>query len=74
MARTAIIEAPGGPEQFRIVDRDVATPGPGEIRIRHEACGLNFIDVYQRTGLYPLKCRMRWAWRPLASSRPWARG
>jgi len=30
-----------------------ATPGPGEVRIRHAACGLNFIDVYFRTGLYP---------------------
>jgi NADPH2:quinone reductase len=55
MARTAIIEAPGGPEQFRIVDREVGRPRTGEIRIRHEACGLNFIDVYQRTGLYPLE-------------------
>jgi NADPH2:quinone reductase len=55
MARTAIIEKPGGPEQFQIVDREVLTPGPGEVRIRQEACGLNFIDVYQRTGLYPLE-------------------
>jgi NADPH2:quinone reductase len=55
MARVAIIEEPGGPEQFRIVERDVGAPGPGEIRIRHDACGLNFIDVYQRTGLYPLE-------------------
>lgn len=55
MTKTAIIEEPGGPEQFRIVDRDVGEPGPGQIRIRHEACGLNFIDVYQRTGLYPLE-------------------
>ncbi|MCR9069431.1 MAG: quinone oxidoreductase [Rhodobacteraceae bacterium] len=54
MARTAIIEAPGGPEQFKIVDLEVGEPGPGEIRIRHKAVGLNFIDVYQRTGLYPL--------------------
>jgi hypothetical protein len=46
---------PGGPEQFRIVDMEVGDPGPGQIRIRHEACGLNFIDVYQRTGLYPLQ-------------------
>jgi hypothetical protein len=46
---------PGGPEQFRIVDHEVGDPGPGQIRIRHEACGLNFIDVYQRTGLYPLQ-------------------
>ena len=54
MAKTAIIEEAGGPEKLRIVDREVGAPGPGEIRLRHEACGLNFIDVYQRTGLYPL--------------------
>ena len=53
-AKTAIIEAFGGPEQLRLVQRDVGAPGPGEVRIRHEVCGLNFIDVYQRTGLYPL--------------------
>ncbi len=55
MAQTAIIEEYGGPEQFRVVDREVGKPGPGEIRIVHKACGLNFIDVYQRTGLYPLE-------------------
>ena len=55
MAKTAIIEAHGGPEQFRIVDRDVGAPGPGEIRIAHKAIGLNYIDVYQRTGLYPME-------------------
>lgn len=55
MAKTAIIEKAGGPENFVIVDREVGDPGPGEIRIRHEACGLNFIDVYQRIGLYPLE-------------------
>ncbi|MFC2968768.1 quinone oxidoreductase family protein [Acidimangrovimonas pyrenivorans] len=55
MAQTVIIEAFGGPEQLKLVDRPVGEPGPGEIRIRHEACGLNFIDVYQRTGLYPLE-------------------
>ena len=54
MAKTVIIEAPGGPEAYKFVDREVGEPGPGEIRIRHHACGLNFIDVYQRTGLYPL--------------------
>lgn len=42
----------GGPEQMQLVDIDVGDPGPGEIRIRHAACGLNFIDVYQRSGLY----------------------
>lgn len=51
---TAIqIDAFGGPERLRLVQRPVGEPGPGEIRIRHHACGLNFIDVYQRTGLYP---------------------
>ncbi len=54
MARTVVIEAPGGPEAMALVDRLVGEPGPGEIRIRHMACGLNFIDVYQRSGLYPL--------------------
>ena len=46
------ITAYGGPEQMRLVDLLVGEPGAGEIRIRHHACGLNFIDVYQRTGLY----------------------
>ena len=48
------IDQPGGPEQMKLVDVTVGEPGPGEIRIRHHAIGLNFIDVYQRTGLYPL--------------------
>ncbi len=46
------ITAYGGPEQMRMVELPVGEPGAGEIRIRHHACGLNFIDVYQRTGLY----------------------
>ncbi|MFG6485799.1 quinone oxidoreductase family protein [Roseateles sp. BYS78W] len=52
--KAAVIEAPGGPEQLKLVDVDVGAPGPGEIRIRHEACGLNYIDVYHRNGTYPL--------------------
>ena len=47
------IDQPGGPEQLKLVDVTVGDPGPGEIRIRHHAIGLNFIDVYQRSGLYP---------------------
>lgn len=54
MARTIIFEQTGGPEVLKLVDLEVGEPGPGEIRIRHKACGLNFIDVYQRTGLYPM--------------------
>ena len=53
MTRAIQITAFGGPEQLQLVDLHVGDPGPGEIRIRHHACGLNFIDVYQRTGLYP---------------------
>ena len=54
MARTVIIEETGGPEVLKLVDRPVGDPGPGEIRIAHRAVGLNFIDVYQRSGLYKL--------------------
>ncbi|MES2786481.1 MAG: quinone oxidoreductase [Pseudomonadota bacterium] len=48
------IMQPGGPEQLRITDVEVGEPGEGQIRIRHKAVGLNFIDVYHRTGAYPL--------------------
>ena len=48
------ITAIGGPEQLRMAEVAVGDPGPGEVRIRHHASGLNFIDVYHRTGLYPL--------------------
>ena len=54
MAKTVRLRKPGGPEELELVDLPVGEPGPGEIRIRHHAVGLNFIDVYQRTGLYPL--------------------
>lgn len=55
MVKTVIIEEHGGPEVLKIVDRPVGEPGPGQIRIRHAACGLNFIDVYQRSGLYQMQ-------------------
>jgi len=54
MSRAVQISQPGGPEQLKIADVAVGEPGPGEIRIRHHAVGLNFIDVYHRTGVYPL--------------------
>lgn len=54
-AKTVIIREFGGPEKLEFEERGVGAPGPGELRLRHEACGLNFIDVYQRTGLYPLE-------------------
>ena len=54
MTKAIQIAKHGGPEEMKIVDVAVGDPGPGEIRIRHKAIGLNFIDVYQRTGLYAL--------------------
>lgn len=45
---------PGGPDVLELVEADVAAPGPGEILIRQTAIGLNFIDTYHRTGLYPV--------------------
>jgi NADPH2:quinone reductase len=54
VSKAVRIERFGGPEEMQLVDVSVGEPGPGEVRIRHKAVGLNFIDVYQRTGLYPL--------------------
>ena len=53
-SRAIHIDQHGGPEQLKLVQITVGDPGPGEIRIRHHAVGLNFIDVYQRSGLYPM--------------------
>lgn len=53
MPRAIRIHQTGGPEVMRWEDIEVGAPGQGEIRIRHEAVGLNYIDVYFRTGLYP---------------------
>jgi NADPH2:quinone reductase len=54
MAQTVVIREHGGPEVLAIEDRPVGEPGPGQVRIRHRAIGLNFIDIYQRSGLYPM--------------------
>ena len=53
-SRAIQIHQHGGPEQLQLVQVSVGEPGPGQIRIRHKAVGLNFIDVYQRSGLYAL--------------------
>ncbi len=45
----------GGPEVLEVVDLPEPEPGAGEVRVRHRAVGLNFIDTYQRSGLYPVK-------------------
>lgn len=54
MSHAIKIHKTGGPEVLSWEEYDPGLPGPGEARIVHEAVGLNFIDVYHRTGLYPL--------------------
>ncbi len=54
-ATQAFIEQTGGPEVIQWREVDLPVPGPGEVLIRHEAVGLNFIDTYLRTGLYPMR-------------------
>ena len=54
MTKAIIIHETGGPEVLRWDEYDPGQPGKGEVLLRQEAVGLNFIDVYHRTGLYPL--------------------
>lgn len=55
MSKAIVIAAHGGPEALEFKDWPVGDPGPGHLRIRQHAIGVNFVDVYQRTGLYPTK-------------------
>jgi NADPH:quinone reductase len=65
MSKAVVIEQVGGPEQLQLIDVTVGEPAAGEVRIRHHAVGLNYIDVYQRSGVYnlplPLKLGMEGA-------------
>ena len=54
MTHAIRIHKPGGPEVLQWDQIEVGAPGPGQVRLRHTAVGLNYIDVYHRTGLYPL--------------------
>lgn len=54
MVRAIRVHATGGPEVLRLEDVELAPPAEGEVRIRQRAIGLNFIDIYQRSGLYKL--------------------
>ena len=52
--RAIRFETTGGPEVLKLVEVETPTPGPSQVLIRHEAIGVNFIETYQRSGLYPM--------------------
>ena len=54
MSKAIRIQKNGGPEVMEYVDVEVGAPGPGEAQVRHQAIGVNFIDCYFRSGLYPM--------------------
>jgi NADPH2:quinone reductase len=71
MSHAIRIHRTGGPDVLKWEEVDVGEPGPGQVKLRHEAIGLNFIDVYHRTGLYPVltAARTRLSIRNRISSR-----
>jgi NADPH:quinone reductase len=58
MAKAIRFHKQGGPEVLQYDDVQVGDPGPGQARIRHTAIGVNFLDTYQRSGLYPMQLPM----------------
>lgn len=54
MSKAIVVNQTGGPEVLSYEDREVSVPGPGQVALRQTAIGLNFIDTYQRSGLYPV--------------------
>ena len=52
MSKSILMHENGGPEKMKLEEVEVGSPGPGQVKIRHTAIGLNFIDVYTRSGLY----------------------
>ena len=55
MTGAIVVREPGGPEVLEWTEVELGKLGPGDVLLRHKAVGLNFIDVYQRTGLYPVQ-------------------
>ncbi len=55
MTHAIVIHKQGGPEEMRWEEVDVGAPGPGQVRLKQTAVGLNYIDCYHRSGLYPLE-------------------
>lgn len=54
-ARVVSLEKLGAPNVIQIIDKDLPPPGKGEVQLRQTAIGFNFIDIYQRSGFYPLE-------------------
>ncbi len=52
--QVVMLVAPGDVAQFRVEGQSIAPPAAGEVRVRHQAIGTNFLDIYHRSGLYPL--------------------
>ena len=55
MTKAVRFHTSGGPEVLQLADIQVGDPGPGQVRIRHTAMGVSFVDTYQRSGLYPMQ-------------------
>jgi NADPH2:quinone reductase len=54
MAHAIRFHEPGGPEVLQLEEVEVGSPGPGQVRLKHVAVGLNFADTYFRSGFYPV--------------------
>ena len=68
--RAILVEEYGGPDNLKVVEIPKPTPGPGDVIVKIAASGVNFIDVYFRTGLYKMPtCRSRSAAKPRAWSK-----
>ena len=55
MSKSIVLKKNGGPEVLTLQDVEVGSPGPDEIKVTNHAIGLNYIDTYHRSGLYPIK-------------------
>lgn len=63
MSKVVRFHQTGGPEVLRYEDAEVGEPGPGQVRLRQVAVGLNYADTYFRNGTYRFRCPMASAWK-----------